>query len=118
VLIVLLYWWWEWRGMRGMSPISRAYARLERYAALLGLRLSDRQTPEERRDRILRELPPAAEPPVTAITRLYTAERYGPQTPIRDEIRKTPADRAWTRARENILKRWLRRRIPFQRRDE
>jgi transglutaminase-like putative cysteine protease len=114
LLIVFIYWWWEWRGMRGLSPITRAYARLERYIALIGLRPTARQTPHERRDQIVRQLP-AAEPPVTAITRLYTAERYGRPAPIRDEIKAQPADQAWSRARSNILKRWLRRKVLFWR---
>ncbi|PJF24451.1 MAG: hypothetical protein CUN53_17770, partial [Phototrophicales bacterium] len=113
--LLFIYWWWEWRGMRGLSPISRAYARLERYIALIGLRFSERQTPQERRDQIVTYLPPAAEPPVSAITRLYTAERYGPPAPIRDEIKARPADRAWSQTRASILKRWLKRRLLFWR---
>jgi transglutaminase-like putative cysteine protease len=104
-----IWWWWEWRGMGGLSPITRAYARLERYAALLGIKLAIQQTPEERRRRILREIP-AAEPPVTAITRMYSVERYGrPAQPASGEA----ADKAWVDARENILKRFLRRFIPW-----
>ena len=100
--------------MRGLSPISRAYARLERYITLIGLRFSERQTPLERRDQIVSQLP-AAEPPVTAITRLYTVERYGRPAPIRDEVKARPADRAWSQTRASILKRWLRRRLLFWR---
>ncbi|MDZ4767410.1 MAG: transglutaminaseTgpA domain-containing protein [Chloroflexota bacterium] len=115
ILLVFLYWWWEWRGMRGLSPITRAYARLERYIGLLGLHLNPRQTPEERRQQIVKYLPPAAEPPVSAITRLYTVERYGRPAPIRDEVKAKPADKAWSSARSNILKRWLRRKFVFWR---
>jgi transglutaminase-like putative cysteine protease len=108
---VFIWWWWEWRGMRGLSPISRAYARLERYVGLLGIRLQPQQTPEERRRRIARDLP-RAERPVTAITRLYTAERYG-RSPASSEA--TPngqaADQAWSDARGTILQRFLRRRF-------
>ncbi|MBK8034099.1 MAG: DUF4129 domain-containing protein [Chloroflexi bacterium] len=73
---VFIYWWWEWRGMRGMSPIARAYARLERYIPMIGIRTSPQQTPSERAQTIVRELP-LAEPPINAITRLYSSERYG-----------------------------------------
>lgn len=107
-VVVFIYWYWEWRGMRGLSPVVRAYARLERYLGLIGIRVNPQQTPEERRQRIVQDLP-AAEPPVTAITSLYTAERYGrkPSTETTPEGRA--ADKAWTDARGNILQRFLRR---------
>jgi hypothetical protein len=109
-----MYWWWEWRGMRGMNPVLRAYARLERYASLLGIRPASQQTPEERRDVYVRELP-IAEPPITAITRLYTAERYGVPRGT-SEKRQETADRAWQAARGRIVKRWARRTfVPFAR---
>jgi transglutaminase-like putative cysteine protease len=110
ILIALfIFWYWEWRGMRGMNPVVRAYARLERYLPLIGIRLAAAQTPDERRERIIRELP-AAEPPVTAITRLYTTEKYAPPAPRgSEEARDDIADRAWSDARGTILQRWLRR---------
>jgi transglutaminase-like putative cysteine protease len=110
-ILTLVWWWWEWRGMKGLSPIARAYARLERYLTLIGLRLGEQQTPEERRRKIIKELPQAAEPPVTAITRLYSAERYGPKKAPKEQ--SEIADRAWVDTRGNILKRWLRKFIPF-----
>jgi hypothetical protein len=115
LFVVLVYWWWEWRGMRGMNPVVRAYARLMRFLPLIGIRPRDETTPEERRVQIARELP-AAEPPVTALTRLYTNERYAPpqgrtETAARDDL----AERAWGDARGTILKRWLRRLIPWRR---
>lgn len=116
VVALFIYWYWEWRGMRGMNPILRAYARLERYLGLIGIRLPAEQTPEERRARIVRELP-AAEPPVTAITRLYTTERYGPKQPDSDDdSRHEVANRAWIDTRASILRRWLQRLIPWGRR--
>jgi transglutaminase-like putative cysteine protease len=109
----MIYWWWEWRGLRGLSPISRAYARLERYLALIGLRFAPEQTPEERRRRTNSTLPDA-ERPVTAITRLYNAERYGPQD---ERVTKAgpQAEVAWNDARKHILRRW-RERFAFWRR--
>lgn len=109
-LTVFTYWWWEWRGMKGLSPITRAYARLERYLRLVGIHLKPEQTPEERRKTIVRDLP-AAEPSVTAITRMYITERYGPNR--RPATQDTPqgqvADRAWSDARGSIIQRLLRR---------
>ena len=96
--------------MKGLSPIARAYARLERYLGLIGIHLRPEQTPDERRKSIVRDLP-AAEPSVTAITRMYINERYGPDR--RPSTPETPqgqvADRAWSDARGNILQRFLRR---------
>jgi transglutaminase-like putative cysteine protease len=113
-ILTFIWWWWEWRGMKGLSPISRAYARLERYLSLIGIQLGTQQTPEERRRKIIKELPAAAEPPVTAITRLYSAERYGPES--RKPVEQGElADRAWVDTRGNILRRWLRRFNPFRR---
>lgn len=113
---VFLYWWWEWRGLRGLSPISRAYARLERYLGLIGIRFGGEQTPEERRRRVMRDLP-SAERPVTAITRLYTVERYGPgyRHPAEEQQRSDSAEKAWSDARGRILGRWARR-LQFWRR--
>lgn len=118
LLIVLLslfvFWWWEWRGMGGLSPISRAYARLMRYLGLIGLQGKDDETPEERRKRVVRQLP-KAERSITAITRNYTVERYSnrregtPESSRQNQI----AENAWLDARRNILVRWIRRFIPF-----
>lgn len=103
----LLYWWWEWRGMKGLSPISRAYSRLERYLGLLGVRFSPQQTPEERRRDTMRAVP-GSERPVTAITRLYNAERYSDQAErLKNPNIESQAESAWVDARKGILRRWL-----------
>jgi transglutaminase-like putative cysteine protease len=110
LLIVIgwvLYWWWEWRGMSGLSPISRAYSRLERYLSLLGVGFRPEQTPEERRRDTMRAVP-GSERPVTAITRLYNAERYGPNPDrLKTPNIETQADAAWIDVRKGILRRWL-----------
>lgn len=113
---LLIYWWWEWRGMKGLSPISRAYKRLERYISLIGVHLADQQTPEERRRHIVRNVP-QAERPVTAITRLYTSERYGPgvQHPAEAQQNANMAENAWGSTRKRILQRWLERFLPWRR---
>lgn len=125
VLIVLLliglawfvYWWWEWRGMKGLNPVVRAWARLERYLSLIGLRLNSEETTEERRRRIIRALPAPAEPPVTTLARLYTIERYAPRngsTPTdADAQQGQVADRAWQDTRRNIVRRFLKRFFPW-----
>ncbi len=114
-LAFLIYWWWEWRGLRGMNPIMRAYARLERYLPLVGIRPAAEQTPDERRQVVARQLP-IIEPPVTQITRLYTVERYGApdRSAAETESRAERADRAWLAARAGIVAKWARRKfLPF-----
>lgn len=115
-IAVFIWWWWEWRGMRGLSPIARAYARLQRYIGLIGIRPAAQHTPEERRQTIVRRLP-QAEPPVTAITQMYTTERYGrsEQSPQDAQLQAEVAGEAWSDARANILQRFLRRLLPWGR---
>jgi hypothetical protein len=108
LISVLVYWYWEWRGMRGLSPVARAYARLERYIGLIGLHPPPQQTPHERRELILVQLP-QAEPPVNAITSLYTAERYGQREPDAQAVAGEVAEQAWPDARGSIVRRWLQR---------
>lgn len=116
-ILAFLWWWWEWRGMGGLSPIARAYARLERYISLIGIRFGQTQTPAERRQHVIQELP-VVEAPVTAITDLYAIERYGPGQahPHEMETRADAADEAWNDTRGGILRRWLERLImPWRR---
>jgi len=107
IISIIIYWWWEWRGMGGLSPVSRAYARLERYIPLLGIRTRDEQTTEEKRAQIVNELP-MAERPITTITRSYTVERYDKKRMNEDVV-----EQAWTETRGSIIRRWIRRFIPF-----
>ncbi len=118
VIGTFIYWWWEWRGMRGLSPITRAYARLERYISLLGIRFGSQQTPDERGRQVSRRLP-QAEAPVNTITGMYTAERYGHRANSANEaaLQKETVDEAWVDTRGNIIRRYLRRFIPFRRKD-
>jgi len=119
VVGLFLWWWWEWRGLKGLGPVYRAYARLERYVGLLGIHLGNRETPEERRNRVIEKLP-QSERPVTAITRLYMRERYGPASPNSTQAQHhhQVTERAWPEARNHILRRWLRQRFLFWRRKE
>lgn len=117
VVLLVLWWWWEWRGLGGFTPVTRAYARLERFLPLAGIRTSDEQTTEERRQHIVDQLP-KAEQPITAISRLYTHERYSRQRPSSPDTAQNGqvADEAWPPIRRNILWRWLRRLLPGGRR--
>jgi hypothetical protein len=77
---------------------------------LIGLRFGQTQTPAERRQHVVQELP-VVDGPVTAITDLYTAERYGPGKahPHEMEERADSAHEAWNETRGGILRRWLER---------
>lgn len=118
IIALLLFWWWEWRGFGGLSPVSRAYARLERYIGLLGISVGRTQTTLEKR-RDLQQRLPAAREPIRTISDLYTRERYGAsgQDPGADKTFTESAEKAWYRTRGNILRRWLRRWLPFLRGD-
>jgi transglutaminase-like putative cysteine protease len=107
-LAALVYWYWEWRGFRGMNPIARVYARLQRFAALLGVQPPSTATPDERRDQIVRAVP-AAERPVSVITQLYSEGRYHTPETGHTPGRAEAAEAAWGAARRGILGRWLRR---------
>ncbi|MFN8531230.1 MAG: transglutaminaseTgpA domain-containing protein [Anaerolineae bacterium] len=111
----LVYWNWEWRGTRKMNPIIRAYALLERYIKLLGIRTHREHTPDEARQIIVRAVP-EAESPISTITDLYTAERYGaPAASLEErESRHTAAEDAWSETRNRIVRRWAKRTfVPF-----
>lgn len=117
IIALLLFWWWEWRGMGGLSPVARAYARLERYIRLIGINIGSTLTTLEKRRELQRRIP-AARDSIGAISDLYTRERYssGDSGASQDKQFAERAEKAWYRTRGNILKRWLRRRIPFLRR--
>ena len=118
IILLLLFWWWEWRGLGSLSPISRAYARLERYIQLVGIDIgSDKTTLEKRRE--LQQKIPAAHEPIRTISDLYTRERYGDTSQDSGDNKRFAdrAEKAWNRTRGNIIRRWLRRLLPFSKRD-
>ena len=117
IIALLLFWWWEWRGMGGLSPVSRAYARLERYIQLIGINVGSTLTTLEKR-RELQQRIPAAREPIRTISDLYTRERYsGSRDAVENSNFAESAEKAWYVTRGNILRRWLRKRIPFLRRN-
>lgn len=117
LIALILFWWWEWRGMGGLSPVSRAYARLERYIQLIGINVGSTLTTLEKRRELQRRIPAAREP-IRTISDLYTRERYSSRHDAGESRNfADSADKAWYVTRGNILRRWLRRRIPFMRRD-
>lgn len=110
VVVLTVIWWVEHRGLGGLNPIQKAYARLEIYGRWLGLRLSNRQTPNERR-RVLVEAVPDGEHPINNITHLYTLDRFAPPHPDDQPRAENIARRAWREARLEFIRekfrRWL-----------
>jgi hypothetical protein len=109
---VALIWWIDYRGFDRLSPIGRAYARLERAARWLGVPFSTGDTALERGKRIARVLHEEGQPIMT-ITDAYITERYAPRPPeIAEEKR---VESAWRRVRRAWLRRWLhgKGRAPF-----
>ncbi|MFZ4828560.1 MAG: transglutaminase TgpA family protein, partial [Phototrophicaceae bacterium] len=113
--MILVGWWWlEWRDLEGYSAILQVYARTERYLThLLGIPFYQNETPRERHKRIIALLPQRAERSLRAIVNLYQAERYGNQRHPRWEYQSLEA---WKALREMLLWRWLRNRLPLLRR--
>jgi len=71
-----VFWATEKRGMSGLSFIERAYTRMWRFAAWLGVPAPPDQTPYERAN-VLKELVPEGEPRIARITDMYVVERFG-----------------------------------------
>lgn len=114
----IAFWRLEYAGLRRKSAVVRAYVRMERYLPFIGIRTKPQQTPDERRRVVGRALP-AVEPLVGTITTLYSSEKYGPPH-ARDaeaEIKNDVAGSAWADVREGIVRRWLRRRFLFWKRE-
>ncbi len=114
LMATIIIWWVEQRGLGGLNPIQKAYARLEIYGRWLDIRLHNRQTPHERRSTLVEEVPKGKRP-ISAITLLYTEDRFGPPLPQNEQDEaEYDARQAWSDARfafiSEKLRRWRRRR--------
>jgi transglutaminase-like putative cysteine protease len=101
------YWITERRGLSGLSLVQRAYTRLWRFAARLGVPSPPDQTPFERAD-ALRTLLPEAEPPINYITSMYVAERFGRGDGNGDG---SNAEAQWTLLRPLLWKSWVQKKF-------
>jgi hypothetical protein len=99
LLVAFVVWWVEYRGLGGLNPVQKAYARMSIYGRWLRITLTDRQTPEERRRTLVEEVP-EGEQPIETITHLYTRDRFGPPT-SKDQQEKNNevARQSWSTAR-------------------
>jgi hypothetical protein len=108
-VVAFVIWWVEYRGLGGLNPIQKAYARMAIYGRWLRIGLSDRQTPDERR-RVLIEEVPDGEQPIDIITHLYTRDRFGPPTAKdRQENNNNTARQSWSSARMAFILEKIRR---------
>jgi len=114
-------WFWiEQRGLRGLSEVSRSYARLNIYAPWIGVALEDSATPYERADRLGWSVP-EGQGPIHRIAGLYVAEQYAPPplTPMHLDKANTEAREAWSALRPAFMRRaalaGLRRLLPGRR---
>lgn len=111
IILAVLFtiWWIEHRGLGGLSPAQKAYARLAIYGRWLGITLTNRQTPHERRVVLVEAVPEGSEP-IDVITDLYTQERFGPPAPTETTPQGQDAARtAWGSARRAFIRRKFRR---------
>lgn len=114
LMVVFIIWWVEHRGLGGLNPVQKAYARLGIYGNWLGVGVHNRMTPEERRQVFVDEVP-EGQHPITDITHLYIHDRFAPPAADHDTQREAEhvASIAWTKARVAFIReklhRWLRR---------
>jgi len=112
--VLFAIWWVEHRGLGGLNPVQKAYARLAIYGRWLGISLSDKQTPHERRG-VLVEAVPEGQESINTITDLYTQDRFGPPLPEPAQNQTAGVARsAWRVARGVFIRRKLRRNHPPQ----
>lgn len=116
VLVVsglVAFWWFENRGLWGLNPIQKSYARMGIYGQWIGETLSERETPQERGKR-LGEAVPDGKKPITDIASLYTYDRFAPP-PKEDTLKRQEysewAISAWAKARIAFIREKLRRRF-------
>lgn len=105
-----MIWWVEYRGLGGLTPVQKAYARMGIYGRWLGADLNSLLTPDEQRRRLVEEVPDGHEP-IGTITGLYTEERFAPPSPDKAlKHRATDiAKQSWTKARLEFLREKIRR---------
>ena len=104
---LLLYWLWN-LGLRGLSPVEKAYARMNRLGALAGLRRRAYQTPNEYAAMISGVLGETA-PSALRIAREFAALRY---TGVESDSDDDEMEEAWRSIRGALVGRAFRRLLP------
>ena len=106
---VALYWLWN-LGLRGLSPVERAYTRMNRMGMIAGLKRRADQTPHEYAAMLSGTLGEAA-PSARQIAEEFAAIRYTGGAPPEDE-EGDEMEQAWRSIRGVLIGRAFRRLLP------
>ena len=101
------YWVTEKRGTSGLSFVERAYTRMWRFAAWLGIPAPPDQTPYERAN-ALTTLVPDGETVITGITDMYVAEKFGRKNGNGDG---SDAEDQWSLLRPMLWRSWFQKKL-------
>ena len=113
---LLLYWLWN-LGLRGLSPVEKAYARMNRLGAIAGMKRRAQQTPSEYASMMAGALGEAA-PAAQRIARAFAAMRYTRRTTASDDDENEDdgladsMEDAWRSIRGVLIGRAFRRLLP------
>ena len=113
IIWLALYWLWN-LGLRGLSPVERAYARMNRLGMIAGLKRRTYQTPNEYAEMMSGVLGEAA-PSAQRIAREFAALRYTGSMPPDAEEETDDRDEmedAWRSIRGALIGRAFRRLLP------
>jgi hypothetical protein len=109
------YWTIERRGLGGLNLVERAYARMWRFSARLGVPSPPDQTPYERSG-ALTTLVPEGKAAIARITDMYIVERFGQGKEGGDDDR---VEEEWTLLRPVLWKSWLQKKFSrFQQQEQ
>jgi hypothetical protein len=101
----ITYWVTEKRGTSGLNVIERAYSRMWRFAAWLGVPNPPDQTPYERAA-ALNTIVPEGNETVGRITEMYVVERFG-----RENGDSSDAEEQWSLLRPQLWKAWVKKKF-------
>ena len=102
---------WLWlRGLRGLTPATQLYARVERGARWSGVRSNASMTPNEYSREVSRNVP-GSRIPATYLADLYVRETWGAQPPTQSDVLQ--GRHAWRRLRGLLARRFFMRLRPW-----
>ncbi len=110
----ITYWVTEKRGTSGLSLVERAYTRMWRFAAWLGVPGPPDQTPYERAE-ALKMIVPEGQAPISQITDMYVVERFARGNGNGDG---SGAEQQWSLLRIELWKSWLQKKLSRFQREE
>lgn len=101
------YWVTEKRGTSGLSLVERAYTRMWRFAAWLGVPGPPDQTPYERAD-AMTSVVPEGESSISRITKMYVTEKFGRGNGNGDG---SDAEQQWSLLRPVLWRTWVQKKF-------